>query len=582
MIPKLPEPDIPESFLIADVGRMTTAVFLFDIVNTSYRLIGRATMPTTVTAPWSDVTVGLNLAIKQISDITGRKLVNERGYLIQPAEQNGVGIDHFGLVTSAGRPLRTLLAGLYEDVSLASARKVLGTTYYEEADILSLMDNRDEAEQVTAVIEAKPDAIFITGGTDGGAENRLLQLMEVINVGLQVNTNTSQPHIVYAGNTNLREPVRQLFSNQANFHVANNIRPTLETEQLGDAARIAAELYSSLKIQALPGIQDLLDWSSFPVQSTVQAFTRVVQYFSALQKQPVFGVDLGSSSISLILADPKDSLVSVETTLGTGQPMQNLLEKVSPDSLQKWVPSPISLADTADFILNKSVHPQTIPMTELELHLEQAAAREMLRCALVKTAENWGWAFNGPQPILPSFSLLLARGGILAHAPRPGQAMLMLLDALQPRGIFSVVVDQYGVLPALGLLAAHAPEVAVQVLEAGVLAHLGWVIAPTGKGHLGKPAVKVSIADTGLEGEVEFGKIETFPIPPDETVEVSVAPMGKLDIGFGPGKGRENIKIHGGSVGGLVIDARERPLTLPSDETERRSLVRKWLWDMGG
>jgi len=99
---------------------------------------------------------------------------------------------------------------------------------------------------------------------------------------------------------------------------------------------------------------------------------------------------------------------------------------------------------------------------------------------------------------------------------------------------------------------------------------------------LGKTAVKVFIETTGMEGEVEFGKIEIFPIPPGQLVEVTVQPAGKLDIGFGPGQGRQKMKIYGGIVGGLVIDARGRPLTLPSDEEERRTLMRKWLWDMGG
>jgi hypothetical protein len=35
-------------------------------------------------------------------------------------------------------------------------------------------------------------------------------------------------------------------------------------------------------------------------------------------------------------------------------------------------------------------------------------------------------------------------------------------------------------------------------------------------------------------------------------------------------------------VGGLVVDARGRPFTLPRDVADRRSLMRKWLWDMGG
>jgi len=583
MVPEIPEPETPDSYLIADVGRLNTTVVLLDVVGASYRLIARATAPTTAVAPWSDVVTGVVQAIRQITRITGRQLLDEHRRLIQPAQQHGAGVDHFGVVVSAGLPLRALLAGLYEDVSLRSARKALGTIYYEEAATLSLSGMRDEAAQVAAVVEAQPDVAFITGGTDGGAAARLAQLMEAVNLGLRAGAAGQQrPHVVYAGNADLQETARQLFGDKVNLYVADNVRPTLDREQLDDAARIAAELYMELKVQELPGIQEILKWSSFPAQATARAFARTSQYFATLKNQPVLGVDLGSATVSFVLAEPAGAQISVQSGLGMGRPMRNLLDEVTPAVVNQWVPAEIGPEETADFILNKSIHPQTIPMTEEELHLEQAAAREILRCALAKTAKTWGWPENGSQPAPPPFGLLLARGGLLANAPRPGQALLVLLDALQPAGLFSVAVDQYGVLPALGLLASYAPEAVVQILTTGVLSDLGWVIAPSGKGQPGKTAVKVFIESTGMEGEVEFGKIEIFPIPPGELVEVTVQPAGKLDIGFGPGQGRQKLKIYGGTVGGLVVDARGRPLVLPDDAAERRSLMRKWLWDMGG
>jgi hypothetical protein len=161
--------------------------------------------------------------------------------------------------------------------------------------------------------------------------------------------------------------------------------------------------------------------------------------------------------------------------------------------------------------------------------------------------------------------------------------MLMLLDALQPTGIFAIALDRYGVLPALGALAAHQPLAVIQTLEAGVLSDLGWVIAPTGKGQLGKKAMDISIESERIsfEGEIEFGKIEIFPIAPGKSAKVTVKPTSRFDIGFGPGQGKK-MTLTGGLVGGLVIDARGRPFTLPRDVADRRSLMRKWLWDMGG
>jgi hypothetical protein len=39
--------------------------------------------------------------------------------------------------------------------------------------------------------------------------------------------------------------------------------------------------------------------------------------------------------------------------------------------------------------------------------------------------------------------------------------------------------------------------------------------------------------------------------------------------------------VDGGTLG-VVIDARGRPLQLPSDAVRRREFFKKWLWTLGG
>lgn len=583
MTTEVPQAEKYESFLVADCGSTHTTVVLFDMVAGAYRLIARTAVPTTAPAPWFDVAQGVQQAISRISEITGRKLLSEQGRLIRPVRTDGSGVDHFAAVASAAQPLDVLLVGLFDEVSITSARKALRSVYHHEKDRLTLSDQRPPHEQVGAVVQSQADLILITGGTDGGAEDRLLQIVESVGLGVSVMSNSKVPEVIFAGNIKLRERVQQLVGDYANVQVANNLRPTLETEQLDETVQLINELYEDLKINALPGVQELHDWSSYPILTTAHAFGGICYYFSALQKQPVMGVDLGSNSVSLITANPENAQVSIHSELGTGYPVGNLLDKVAIDEIRQWVPTELSAVDTADYIFNKSLHPFTVPTSEAMLQLEQAVARTLIRCAVSATGEDAQWPFVGEQRTPPPFGLLLARGSTLANAPRPGQIMLMLLDAIQPTGIFSIALDRYGVLPALGALAAHQPLAVIQTLEAGVLSDLGWVIAPTGKGQLGKKAMDISIESerVSFEGEIEFGKIEIFPIAPGKSAKVTVKPTRRFDIGFGPGQGKK-MTLTGGQVGGLVIDARGRPFVLPRDVADRRSLVRKWLWDMGG
>jgi hypothetical protein len=573
--------EFEKSFLVADIGHVSTTVVLIDSAVGRYRLIARATAPTTIAPPWSDVSKGIIHAIERLADITGRRFLNDRGGLIQPPRQDGSGVDHFTAVISGAGSLQTILIGLFDDVSMGSARKALQTVYTYEADALGLSDTRSEQEQVATIIKHQPDLIMIAGGTDGGAADRLMRLVEVGSVGVKVLAKSKKPSVVFAGNVNLREQVQELFGEHAVVYLANNVRPTLKVERIEEASRVLTAVYDEQKIKKIPGINEMRDWKGFPMQPTAQAYGYICQYLAAAEGKNVLGVDLGSESITIAYAHGEQLSLSIHTDLGMGRVAPQLLDKIDVAQILRWIPTESSARETEDYIYNKSLHPQTIPVTENDLYLEQALAREILRCAMAAASDLWPRQQVGIPT--PQFDLLLARGSTLANAPRPGQVLLMLLDALQPTGIFSVALDQYGVLPAIGALAAHEPLAVVQTLAAGVVSHLGWVIAPKGKGQAGKKVLDIAIESERIrfEGFAEYGKIETFPIAPGEEATVTLTPAGRFDIGFGPGKG-QTLKLTGGSVGGLVVDARGRPLQLPQDEADRRSMMRKWHWDLGG
>ena len=195
-------------------------------------------------------------------------------------------------------------------------------------------------------------------------------------------------------------------------------------------------------------------------------------------------------------------------------------------------------------------------------------------------ASDWGWSRKGP---LPSFELLLLRGGALAESPRPGSILLMMLDAFQPTGIFRVALDDQGILPAMGLIASRQPQTVVDILDSGVLTQLACVVAPSGRARIGKPALRLrlDVADSDSQQvEVKAGSIAVLPLAPDQGAVLTLKPIAPFDLGAGPGKGRK-VKVRGGTVG-LVVDARGRPLSLPSDDEVRVKLLQQWSQDMGG
>lgn len=573
-------PTRPESYLIAECGNTYTTVLLFDVVDGCYRLIGRSTAPTTIITPWSNLAEGIQEAITRLADATGRRLISNKK-LVTPARDDSSGVDHFIFIVSAAAPLNTILVGLSEDVSLTSARRALHTVYANEVDTFGLADSRNEEEQVAAIIAHKPDLIFLTGGTDGGADQRLANFARTVSLGVNMLMGAKQVSVLYAGNIKLREQIKQIMGEIVPLHVAANVRPNLQTEQLDDAAQMIGEVYEKLKIRELPGIHIIREWSQYAPLPTARAFASIVQYFAAMQPSGarVLGLEVGTESVVLVSATADQADLTIRSDLGMGRPISNLLKHSKASAIARWTAEQIDDETVRDYIYNKALHPQTMAMSESDLHLEQAIVRELIRTAVCDTPLDWQIADPSPAP----FRMLLLRGLAFNTMPRLGQVVATVLDALQPTGIFGIALDELGVLPALGALSALEPMAAVQTLESKVLTDLGWVVVPVGRGQSGQKVLHVSIESedqqTQYEGDVEFGTLEVFFLNKGRS-KVTLKPERRFDIGLGLGKGT-TIHVSSGRVG-LVVDARGRPLQLPQDEIARRSLIRQWYFDMGG
>lgn len=574
-----PEIRIGRSYLIADIGNSTTTVALFDIVEGQYRLLSRSATMTTAGPPWFDVSNGLQQAINQISDATGRALLNEQGSLLRPRRSNGHGIDEFGVVVSAGAPLRVLLAGLLEEVSIHSARHVLESVYAEEVDCFHLADQRGRPAQVMALLKKEPDVILLVGGTDGGADKQLTDLLETLAIGINLMDDADRPAVLFAGNVELRENVNNTLGNLVDIYFTDNVRPHIDQQNLDPTIGLLSEMYLVNSIGQLPGMDGIQEWSGFDLKSTAHAFTGMGEYFSALHRARVICLDVGCNQITLASVEPEKVDLTIRTDLGMGQPVINLLELDDYSEINAWSGSELSDSEIRDFIVNKSIQPHTVALSEEELSLEYGILCQAVRQTFHEAATNWEWP---ERRLLTSYRLILLRGSMLSSAAQPRMALLAVLDALQPTGVFEVKADPSNILPSMGLLAPVEPEKVIQVLNSGVLDNWGWVIAPLGRANPGAKILEVGIESDGMENlriDVRFGRLEVFPVPVGRPSVVTLKPVSGIDIGYGRGKPGK-IKIRGASIG-LVIDARGRPLPRFTKDKSRRDLVQQWIHDIG-
>jgi hypothetical protein len=558
-------------------------------VEGSFRFVARAQMPTTLEEPWSDVAVGARHAIEQLAAIAARPLLNQAGDVITPEQQDGSGVDICVLTSSAAQPLRLVLAGLVGELSLDSMRRAAAGTYTWVEDVMALLGATRLSDEARArkIVALQPDAVCIAGGSDGGAKTPVLELIETIALGASLLDPASRPAIIYAGNSTLRPRVREIVGQDLQLLVAEgNVRPTLETENLGPLQRELEDLHARTKLASIPGLATCAAWSTLPLMSTARSFGNVVQYLSLTGdlKRGALGVDAGAASTAIAAAFNGQLYLTVRSDIGSGFGGVRLLQEVGTDTIARWLPFELNPGELEAFVINKELRPSTIPPDTRELLIEQAIAREAIRTALRVARPGWLRAHTRPgDHSLPPIEPIVGSGAVLTHAPRPGQAALILLDALEPIGITELVLDVYGLMPTLGAAAVASPLAAAQAIENNGLYVLGTVIVPVGRARMGEVVlgVKMSYESGGdLDVEVAAGTLEVLPLPPGQKATVHLQPRRGIDIGRGPGRGGRSIEAHGGAVG-LIVDARGRPLAFSSNPAIRRQRAQRYLWDVG-
>jgi len=577
-----------ESILVADCGTVVTKLLLLERVEDSYRFVSQAEALTTINPPWNDVSVGVIHAIADIERVTGRTLY-QNGHLVTP-RHGQQGVDAFVVVLSAPEQLHLVLAGLVREMSLESARRAAAGTYTSVEAVLSREGSLQSPQEVWArtVRDVAPDVVLLVGGIDGGANRPVLELADAIALGASMLSEERRPLLLYAGNNALRSRVAKMLGEIVSVEVVDNVQPTADTEHLGPAQETLERLYVERRLKKTPGVDTLTAWSRLSLQTTATALGRVVEYLWHREANPNYGalaVDVGAASTTVAAVFEGRTYLSVHGQRGVAYGPRTWAEERGIETLMRWLPEEMEEEEVLTLLLNRELRPWTVPLELRELWVEQAAVREMLRSALEVGRSTWdaGKAQRHPD-MMPYMDPILISGGGVVHMPRPGQALLVVLDGLQPVGISTVFLDFDRAAPALGAVAEVKPLAAASALEAGTLVPLGTVISPVGKARDGDVILRMHIAyeDGGeLDVEARYGELEIWPLLPGQRAILTIRPNRRFDVGLGGfGKGGK-VQAIGGRVG-LVVDARGRPLDLLDDPVERRQRLTRWIWDVGG
>ena len=590
-----------KSILATDCGSTTTKAILIEFIDGEYRLRFRGEAPTTVEAPFEDVTRGVLNAVMEIEELSGRKLLD--GEKIITPHKDNAGVDIYVSTSSAGGGLQMMVAGVVKSMSGESAERAALGAGSIVMDVLASNDGRKPHEKITRIRQLRPDMILLSGGVDGGTTKHVVELAEILkaaNPQPRLGSEYKLP-VIYAGNNKASTEITKTLGEQADLTIVENIRPVLERENLNPSRDKIHDLFMEHVMQQAPGYNKLMSWTDAPIMPTPGAVGSLIEMIAEEDNISVVGVDIGGATTDIFSVFQNQFNRTVSANLGMSYSICNVLAEASLKNVLRWVPFDIDEKELTNRIGNKMIRPTTVPQSMEELKIEQAIAREALRLSFIQhkafavnlkgvqkertISDAFEQSDSGLSLVdMMDLDLLVGSGGVLSHAPRREQSARMLIDSFLPEGITQLAVDSIFMMPQLGVLAnidqkdlsENARKAALEVFNKDCLIRLGTCIAPVGKAKNGDLILSTTLEmSDGSEKQIDLHQGELLAISADyEPIKSKLKPAKGIDIGAG--KNEEiSTTLYGGVVG-LVFDGRGRPFNLPNENDKRIDSLNIW------
>ena len=589
------------SILATDCGSTTTKAILIEKIDGEYRLKVRGEAPTTVEAPFEDVTKGVLNAVMEVEELSGKKILNG-DQIITP--QNGSdGVDIYISTSSAGGGLQMMVAGVVKEMTGESAERAALGAGSIVMDVLASNDGRKPHEKIARIRQLRPDMILLSGGIDGGTTKHVVELAEILaaaNPKPRLGQNYKLP-VIYAGNKKAVDKIKETLGEITDLDVTENIRPVLERENLKPSRDKIHDLFMEHVMQQAPGYKKLMSWTDAPIMPTPGAVGALIEMVAQKENISVVGVDIGGATTDIFSVFQKQFNRTVSANLGMSYSICNVLAEATLDNVLRWVPFDIDEKELTNRIGNKMIRPTTVPQSLEELVIEQAIAREALRLSFIQH-KSFAVNLKGVQKertISDAFEqtdsgetlvdmmeldLLIGSGGVLSHAPRREQSARMLIDSFLPEGITQLAVDSIFMMPQLGVMAniekeelsEEAKKAAFEVFEKDCLIHLGTCIAPSGNAKQNSVVLTAELTLKNGNQEthkIQFGELLRIEVP-FEPFNVKLTPGKGLDVGAGKNEQIETT-IYGGVVG-IIFDGRGRPFEISKNSKQRINDLKRW------
>ncbi|MFP3950677.1 MAG: glutamate mutase L [Candidatus Bathyarchaeia archaeon] len=574
-----------ESYIVVDVDSDLTKAALIVKRNIKLGVKGVAEANTTIDEPELDVTIGVKEAINRLEEEVGRELWSGTG----PKEGY-----KFLCSSSSSGGLHMVVAGVVSMVSAESAQRAALGAGALLMDVFSIDDSRPRFRKIQDMRKLKPDMFLLAGGTDGGAVRQVIELAELIDesdIHPRFGEGFRLP-LIYAGNIEIREEVKEGISDERYaMRYVDNVRPVIESENLGPAREEIYDAYMEQVIIHSPGYDTLLKWVDDKILPTQASIGRIIYDYATSSGVNLVAADVGGATTDVYSVFDGIFNRSLNANIGIKYGISNIMKETGISNLLRWIPPDMGERKTRNIIGNLMVN-QPGSLTKEEKLVKLAAIREAIRLGLDKhkeiasrlkgvtitrtIADIFHQSLESTYLDMMNTDVIIGRGYNLSKGYSWNEKTLLMLDAFQPEGVTEMLFDTRSIMPHLGMILVEDRSTAIELMRKACLRRIGTCIAPRGRSKNRKQVMEFTLRtpEEEVKQTLTYGELKTIPLDEDKVAIVEVKTVRGFDLGNGFGK-TLSAEVRGG-VKGIIIDARGRPL-----EPDRRELAAEWTEELG-
>ncbi len=388
--------------------------------------------------------------------------------------------------SSARGGFRLIVIGLTQSLTTEAAKRaVLGAG----ARILKVYAPLITDQDLQEMAKLEPDAILLAGGTDGGNQSYIIQNAKKLT---ELERNAA---LVVAGNKRANMEIEHILKeSHLEYYLTENVMPKAGVLVTEPVRKVLREIFMKKIVEAngFEAVSERIGRIVLPTPTAVLKAAELLAYgtkreagLGELMVVDVGGATTDVHSVSkqqavkeadIILTGLAEPVLkrTVEGDLGMRYSAYSLYQAVGESEIARYFAGDDSFI--REGCLFREAHPDFIPQSEAERHLDDAIASSAIQKAverhsgfLKKVATPTCYVFEQTGKDLRYLKAVIGTGGVLTHSGNPNRVLLAATDRMDTRQLLpenpTLFLDQDYVLQMMGLLSERYPDEALRLLK---------------------------------------------------------------------------------------------------------------------